>query len=318
MLLIRRCLLCQSAALRMRKAGLTWLPPHHAAEIKASDSDAFRLAFSGDAAVDRYGDVAQVSARDSGDLREIIRELVDRWGDYSDNPLLGIYGRELVHNPTLENRPYVLWGKPSSDSIATELGFRYRLDFSAGYSCGLFLDQRANRHFLADFKPQKVLNCFAFTCAFSVVAAASGADTLSLDLSKPALERGRDNFELNQIERGRHRFLRDDVFDVLPRLARRGETFDAIILDPPTFSRSRGRRVWQVEKDLGSLLTLGKSCLAPGGVILLSTNCSRLSSASLRRLALQTSGFHTLASEVQPDFPEGQGARTLWLRDAGA
>ena len=115
-----------------------------------------------------------------------------------------------------------------------------------------------------------------------------------------------------------HRFLADDVLDVLPRLERRGEKFDAIILDPPTFSRgNRGRR-WQVEEQIEDLLRAALELAGPGAAILISTNCTKLDRRALEqagRFALKTArrggDFHS--EPPLPDFPAGEGAQTLWL-----
>ncbi len=77
---------------------------------------------------------------------------------------------------------------------------------------------------------------------------------MSIDLSKKSLARGRENFALNSLPTHDHRFLADDVMEVLPRLARKGEKFDVIILDPPTFSRSNRGKAFQVEQDFETLL----------------------------------------------------------------
>src|SRR5205823_6287604 len=96
-----------------------------------------------------------------------------------------------------------------------------------------------------------------------------------------SLDRGRDNFALNRLATDRHRFLADDVFAVLPRLARKGERFDAIILDPPTFSRSRTGKTWQVEHDFERLLLSALEVAEREAKILLSTNCTRLDGRAL-------------------------------------
>src|SRR5262249_20095902 len=139
-------------------------------------------------------------------------------------------------------------------TIVTERHLRFGIDFTAGYSAGLFLDQRENRSHLRRIAPRRLLNCFAYTCSFSVAAASAGALTLNIDLSSKSLGRGRDNFALNNLSTVDQRFIADDVFAVLPRLARRGEKFDAIILDPPTFSRSHEGKAFQVERDFEKLL----------------------------------------------------------------
>ena len=92
---------------------------------------------------------------------------------------------------------------------------KFELSFNAGASVGLFLDQRDNRrrlltgHVAADFplittsapgRPPEILNCFAYTCGFSVCAALGGSRTTSLDLSKKYLDWGKRNFVLNQLD----------------------------------------------------------------------------------------------------------------------
>ena len=84
----------------------------------------------------------------------------------------------------------------------------------------------------------------------------SGAETVSVDLSRRSLTRGEENFERNGIDpKAGHRFFADDVLAFLPRLARRGEKFDAIMLDPPTFSRNQKGAAFQVQRDFGQLVS---------------------------------------------------------------
>jgi 23S rRNA (cytosine1962-C5)-methyltransferase len=194
----------------------------------------------------------------------------------------------------------------------------YGIDFSAGYSVGLFIDQRENRRLVRDLAPATLLNCFAYTCSFSVAAATVGAQTVSVDLSRKSLARGRENFALNSVSTTDHRFIADDVMAVLPRLSRKGEKFDVIILDPPTFSRSHKGRTFQVENDFETLLLAALEVAARDARILLSTNCSTLGDRALEvmgRFCLKASrragNFHR--EPPLPDFPPGAGAATLWL-----
>ena len=183
---------------------------------------------------------------------------------------------------------------------------------------GLFVDQRENRRFIRQAAPKRLLNCFAYTCSFSVAAVSAGAATVNIDLSKKSLQRGEQNFALNQFATANQRFVADDVMTVLPRLARKGEKFDAIILDPPTFSRSHKGRVFHVEKDFEDLLLLALELAQPGCNILLSTNCATLNQNRLEamgRYALKvTRGagrFHRQPSPIE--FPPGAGASTIWM-----
>jgi 23S rRNA (cytosine1962-C5)-methyltransferase len=145
-----------------------------------------------------------------------------------------------------------------------------------------------------------------------------GAKTLNVDLSKKSLARGKENFALNSLPTGDHRFIADDVMAVLPRLARKGEKFDMIILDPPTFSRSHRGKSFQVEHDFETLVLAALEVAERNARILLSTNCLDLRERALEvmaRYCLKVSRrAGKLHREPAPlDFPPGAGASTVWL-----
>jgi 23S rRNA (cytosine1962-C5)-methyltransferase len=105
---------------------------------------------------------------------------------------------------------------------------------------------------------------------------------------------------------------------VLPRLARKGEKFDVIILDPPTFSRTHRGKTFQVEQDFETLLLTALEVAARNARILLSTNCSTLGPPALEvmgrfclKAARRAGDFHR--ESPLPDFPPGAGAATVWL-----
>jgi 23S rRNA (cytosine1962-C5)-methyltransferase len=292
---------------------LTWLSLETIADLELEDTDCYRLASSPGCWVERFGAACLVSHTAGvppGLIEKILR--------YSNPAPEVIFARKLVQGPNETDAPGRIWeGGPDTQSrfLVREAGLLYEVDFSVGYSCGLFLDQRANRARVRSLKPARVLNCFSFTCSFSVCGASVGAQTTSLDLSKQSLLRGRRNFAVNGLADAGHRFLADDVFDVLPRLARRGETFDVILLDPPTFSRGRGGRVFRVGSDLPGLVNLALACASPTAHVLISTNCSRISESGLRKLFKKNPGvpWVTETTEPLPDFPPGTGSSTLWL-----
>lgn len=169
--------------------------------------------------------------------------------------------------------PWRVRGEPR-DCIVREYGLRYRIRFDVGFSPGLFLDQRENRWRLARrvARGQTVLNCFAYTCPFSVVAAHAGATTTSVDVSRRYLEWGRENFALNGLRSDEHEFVVGDALEFLERAGRRGQLWDVVIVDPPTFSTTKTGRVFQAERDYGELVRLAARCVRPGGWLLCSTN----------------------------------------------
>lgn len=122
--------------------------------------------------------------------------------------------------------------------------------------------------------PLEILNCFAYTCGFSVCAAKAGARVTSLDLSKKYLDWGRRNFTLNGLDPAQHDFIFGDTFDWLKRLAKKGRAFDVIVLDPPTFSQSKESGVFRAEKDYEKLASAALAVLKPNGILLASTNAA--------------------------------------------
>jgi 23S rRNA (cytosine1962-C5)-methyltransferase len=290
--------------------------------MAGEQTTAHRLFSSGLAWIERFGADWLLSYQEEAAL-ERVREEVPAFQQSSGLLPLRVFGRFVPLQNAERSAPVLLEGEPGAglETIVEEGGVRYGMDFGAGYSAGLFLDQRSNRAFLRRLEPAKVLNTFAYTCSFSVVAALAGAQTTSVDLSRKSLERGRFNFTLNglnPVPEAGHRFYAEDTFDLLPRLARKGERFDVVILDPPTFSRgNRGRR-FQVEQHLGDLLGLALEVASPGARILLSTNCARLTRKDLELLARGVLRVRRQAADFrsQPeleDIPAELAAKTLWI-----
>lgn len=296
-----------------------WIPRALLDTLSAESTDAHRL-FSGHGGwVERFGADALVSWR-AAPLRDRICAELGGWARAEGLRIDRIFERELPRQPEARSTPTLASGDPALplETVVLERATRFRLDFSAGYSVGLFPDQRANRALLRQCRPRRLLNLFAYTCAFSVAAALEGARTTSADLSRKSLDRGRRNFEENGLDPGAHRFFADDVLRLLPRLARQNEKFDAIILDPPTFSRGEGGKAFRVERDLPDLALAALDLLEPRGRLLLSTNCARMEEKDLRAAARYALKAARRAAELHsepppPDFPPGHGARTLWM-----
>jgi 23S rRNA (cytosine1962-C5)-methyltransferase len=154
-----------------------------------------------------------------------------------------------------------------------------------GLSTGLYLDQRANRVRVRELaRGARVANLFAYTCAFTVAAALGGAArTVSVDVSAAALERGRENLAVAGALRAEHALVAEDALSWLTRAARRGERFDLVVLDPPSYSSTkRGRFV--ATTDYAGLAALALAVVAPGGRLLACTNHRGISRARFRRI----------------------------------
>ncbi len=198
-----------------------------------------------------------------------------------------------------------------------ENGVSYHLSFQSGYSQGIFPDQRDNRARLCRFLQPgpTLLNTFAYTGAFSVCAALAGATTTTLDLSQPYLDWAKDNFTLNRLDPAAHYFCKGDTFHWLRRFAKQGRRFDALVLDPPTFSRDAKGKVFRVEKDYRELLELALRCLRPGGSVLASTNCRKFGSREFQaQLAPAIPRAAKCQSAPMPaDFPDSPYLKSLWI-----
>jgi len=289
-------------------------------DFHAEATDAHRLCTMEHGWVECFGQDVLISFRKVLTRERLLTEL-QSWASSVGFHVRRVFARFVPRKNQQREPPRLVCGDPAEnlETIATERHLRFGIDFGTGYSPGLFLDQRENRRYVRHLAPARMLNCFAYTCSFSVSAASVGAATLNVDISKKSLTRGRENFALNSLKTIDHRFIVDDVGTVLPRLARKGEKFDVIILDPPTFSRAPGGKTFQIEHDFENLLIAALQLAERDGHLLLSTNCSALREHALEvmaryclKAARRAATFHR--PPQLPDFPSGAGASSIWLR----
>jgi 23S rRNA (cytosine1962-C5)-methyltransferase len=198
-------------------------------------------------------------------------------------------------------------GEPAPETLVIhEHGVPYRVWLADGLRTGLFLDQRDNRHEVRQrASGRRVLNLFAYTCGFSVAALAGGArEVVSVDSSGRALERG----ELNVAALGaseRHRTWRGDAFQALERLAKKGETFDAVIVDPPSYSTGGSGR-FVLKRDYAALCEAALRVTAPGGWLLCCVNHHGLGQQWLRRSVHAAAAGLGVALDSVRDLPTPQ------------
>ena len=240
--------------------------------------------------VDRYGDTLVAQFLSAG---------VERWKDVLVDALLKATGLTRLYERSDANgrereglKPTTGWlrgadeGGGSGDTVRTirEHAWHLSLDIATGHKTGFYLDQRDSRQRFAELaqhrKFRRVLNCFCYTGGFTVAALAGlkaagaleGAELTSVDSSLPALEMARANVALNGFEAADTRFLDADVNATLRRFIEEGQTFDAIVLDPPKFAPTiaHAERAARAYKDINRLAL---KLLVPGGV-LLTFSCS--------------------------------------------
>jgi len=296
-----------------------WIDPALLRDFQSEGTDSHRLCTVEDGWVERFGSDVLISFKRMLARERLLKEL-QTWADSVGFPVQRVFARFIPTKNERRKPPALVVGDPgeSLQTVATERYLRFGIDFGTGYSPGLFLDQRENRRYVRHITPKRLLNCFAYTCSFSVYAACNGGSTLNVDVSKKYLARGRENFALNNLSTVDHRFITDNVRSVLPRLARRGEKFDAIILDPPTFSRSPKGKTFQIQHDFQNLLISALAVAERDAHVLVSTNCSALGERALEVMARyclkETRRAATFHRPLPlPDFPPRTGASSLWL-----
>jgi 23S rRNA (cytosine1962-C5)-methyltransferase len=224
--------------------------------------------------VDRYAEYLAVQATSLGmalrlpQIAPILLELTGAKGIV----LRTEKGIKQAEGLELRDGPYC--GETPRETIEIrENGLRFAVDLSEGQKTGCYLDQRENRKAVAGYlRGRRVLDMFCYSGGFSLAAAALGgaAEALGVDASAKAVAAAEQNARLNGVENVR--FQAGDAFKTLERLAESGESFQAVILDPPKFARSRGTLA-EALRAYHWLNRLALKVLAPGG-ILVTCSCS--------------------------------------------
>ena len=217
---------------------------------KTVDTGSCRLVF-GEAdflpglVIDKFSDVLVVQSlalgidRMKNTIVKLLREILAEDGIV----IRGVYERsdaKVRRQEGMELRKGFI-GEPFDTNVEIEEnGVRYLVDVKDGQKTGFFLDQKYNRLAIQKLCPgAKVLDCFTHTGSFALNAAKGGAaNVLGVDASELGVRQAEKNAALNGVS-DRVKFLCADVFELLPELEKKGETFDVIILDPPAFTKSR-------------------------------------------------------------------------------
>jgi 23S rRNA (cytosine1962-C5)-methyltransferase len=169
--------------------------------------------------------------------------------------------------------PLPLKGTAIDSFTVTELGAKFEIRPGNGLSVGLYLDARDARAWVrANASGRTVLNTFSYTCGFGVAARLGGARrAVNVDASRKVLDWGERNFALNELSVDRYDFISGDTFDWLARFAKKSETFDLVILDPPGFATTKTSR-FTAERDYHRLVSAAAQVIAPDGLLLAMCN----------------------------------------------
>ncbi|HHY2673022.1 class I SAM-dependent rRNA methyltransferase [Bacillus toyonensis] len=190
----------------------------------------------------------------------------------------GIYEKKRfdTKGKYIEGDDFVAGERGEFPLIVKENGVNFAVYLNDGAMVGVFLDQRNVRKQIRDTYAQgrTVLNMFSYTGAFSVFAALGGATkTTSVDLAKRSLSKTIEQFSVNEIDYEAQDIIVEDVFLYFKYAAKKKMKFDMIVLDPPSFARSK-KYTFSAAKDYKNLLKETIAITENNGIIVASTNCS--------------------------------------------
>ena len=271
--------------------------------------------------IDKFSDVLVVESLALGidRLKPLILEKLKKVLAEDGIQIRGIYERSDAKVRLQEGmeRFKGFIGEPFDTKVEIqENGVRYLVDVKDGQKTGFFLDQKYNRLAVQRLcRGKRVLDCFTHTGSFALNAGIAGAESvLGVDASELGVEQARENARLNGLE-DRVQFVCADVFDLLPELEKKGESFDVVILDPPAFTKSRSS-VKNAVKGYREINIRGMKLVRDGGY-LATCSCSHFMDPELfaKTLREAAAGAHKRLRQVEyrtqaADHP------ILWAADA--
>ena len=224
--------------------------------------------------------------------------IADKWLDYelldaSDGERLERWGKYILRRPD----PQIIWKKSaqhkawnkadaiykrsssggggwSKNTLPSEwninydsLGLTFKLKPMGFKHTGLFPEQAANWEWFSELirkagRPIKVLNLFAYTGGATIAAAKAGASVVHVDAAKGMVAQAKENAALSGLADAPIRYIVDDCKKFVEREIRRGNKYDAVIMDPPSYGRGPSGEVWKIEDSVDELITLTSSILS--------------------------------------------------------
>ena len=211
------------------------------------------------------------------ELKEAILDALKSCVDYK-----GIYQKKRFDGKGRyldDEDDFVCGVRADSPIVVKENGANFAIYLDDGAMVGVFLDQKDVRKTIRDkyAKGKTVLNTFSYTGAFSIFASLGGAKkTTSVDLAKRSLSKTREQFSVNNIDANKQEIIVEDVFNYFKFAVRKKMLFDMVVLDPPSFARSK-KHTFSASKNYVNLLKEAIQITNKGGVIVASTNSANFS-----------------------------------------
>ncbi|WP_419882513.1 class I SAM-dependent rRNA methyltransferase [Peribacillus sp. B-H-3] len=228
----------------------------------------------------------------------------------------------------MDEDDFVMGEMPEFPLIVKENGVRFAVYLNDGAMVGVFLDQREVRKTIRDkyASGKKVLNTFSYTGAFSVFAALGGAEkTTSVDLANRSLPKTTEQFQVNGIDPAEQDIIVMDVFNYFKYAAKKEIKYDMVILDPPSFAKSK-KFTFSAGKDYKNLLKDAISITEKDGLIVASTNSSSFDMKRFKGFIAaafkETGGSYRLMEEFSlpedfktiPEFKEGNYLKVVFIK----
>ena len=270
--------------------------------------------------------------------------IADGWNDYevidcSEGEKLERWGDYLLVRPD----PQVIWNTPKTHRGWKKMNGHYHRSSKGGGEweffdlpeqwsihykeltfnlkpfsfkhTGLFPEQAANWDWFGDRirnagRPIKVLNLFAYTGGATCAASKAGAaEVCHVDASKGMVAWAKENAEISGLKENRIRFLVDDVFKFVEKEIRRGNRYDAVIMDPPSYGRGPKGEIWKLEDELPKLLELTSKVLVDDPLFVLvnsyTTGFSHISLSNMMKIVFKK--FDASFSSGEIGLPIGEG-----------
>ena len=258
-------------------------------------------------------------------------KISNEWKDYEcldagNGEKLERWGNVILRRPD----PQAIWKVSYNDTWENVDGFYHRSNKGGGYwdfkkklddywtvnykdltfkvsptnfkHTGLFPEQATNWDFIIDKiqksgRKIKVLNLFAYTGGATMAASYAGADVVHVDAAKGMIEWAKENMRLSHLENNVIRFIVDDCLKFVEREARRGNKYDAIIMDPPSYGRGPNGEVWKFENNLYTLIEACMKILSDKPLFfLINSYTTGISSTVLDNI---------LKTTILPMYPDG-------------
>lgn len=258
-------------------------------------------------------------------FRNLIFAALEKCVDYK-----GIYQKKRFDDKGqyVEDDDFVTGEQPEFPLIVKENGVNFAVYLNDGAMTGIFLDQREVRKAIREkySKDKEMLNMFSYTGAFSVNAALGGAImTTSVDVANRSRAKTIEQFAVNDIDFEKQQIVVDDVFQYFKYGARKGKQFDLVVLDPPSFAKTK-KRTFSAAKDYTELLKETIAITRDHGVIVASTNSSAFDMKRFKgfietacketRTKYQLLEEHSLPYDFRTTnaFPEGNYLKVVFIR----